>query len=67
MVLKRRNIYDEVVAEINEGDNLNPMELDEGDGKRDQDQFFSNSGPGILEEYLLKVQEQKKELQETKT
>jgi hypothetical protein len=34
MVLKRRNIYEEIVSEIQNGENQNPMEIDEGEDKK---------------------------------
>ena len=38
------------------------MDIDEGDKKASHDYFFGSSGPCILEEYQVKVEEQKKEL-----
>jgi hypothetical protein len=49
MVLKRRRIYDEIVSEITGGENQNPMEIDEGEDRKQENEFFlSGSGPGIL-------------------
>mmetsp|Transcript_23012 Transcript_23012/g.22359 ORF Transcript_23012/g.22359 Transcript_23012/m.22359 type:complete len:116 (+) Transcript_23012:745-1092(+) len=43
----------------------NKMEIDDGNEKNENfDYAFGNSGPCILEEYQVKVEEQKKELQE---
>jgi hypothetical protein len=34
MVLKSRNIYEEIVREIQSGESQNPMEIDEGEDKK---------------------------------
>ena len=61
-VLKKRKLYEEVVKEINGG----AMPSQTGDSTESQifDAAFGNSGPTVLEEYQLKVEEQARELNE---
>ena len=40
------------------------MEIDQGANQQQYDYLFGSSGPCILEEYQVKVEEQKKELSE---
>jgi len=60
-VLKQRNIFEDIVKEINGG--VLPEQSD--DGVKIFDTVFGNSGPTILEEYQRKVEETSKELQES--
>ena len=59
-VLKGRNIFEDVVKEINGG--VLPEQSE--DGVKIFDTVFGNAGPTILEEYQRKVEESSKELQE---
>ena len=61
-ILKKRNIYSDIINEIHGYDKMNQMEID--NGNEEANLFFGNSGPTILEEYQVKVAEQTKELSE---
>ena len=61
-VLKKRNLFESVIKEINGG--VMPEQQDDGSGSQIFDTVFGNAGPTILEEYQLKVEEQTKELSE---
>ena len=60
-VLKQRNIFEEIVREINGG--AMPEQSEDG-SVNIFDTVFGNSGPTILEEYQRKVEESSKELSE---
>lgn len=60
-VLKQRNLFEDIVKEINGG--VLPEQSD--DGVNIFDTVFGNAGPTILEEYQRKVEETSKELQES--
>ena len=59
-VLKKKKLYDEVVKEINGG--VMPPQTGESTEASVFDTAFGNSGPTVLEEYQLKVEEQTREL-----
>ena len=59
-VLKKKKLYDEVVKEINGG--VMPTQTGESTEASVFDTAFGNSGPTVLEEYQLKVEEQTREL-----
>ena len=58
--MKKKNLYEEVVKEINGG----VLPAQNGESTDDQifNAAFGNSGPTVLEEYQLKVEEQTREL-----
>lgn len=60
-VLKERNLFEDIVKQINGG--VLPQQSE--DGVQIFDTVFGNSGPTILEEYQRKVDETTKELNET--
>ena len=59
--LKERNLFEEIVREINNG---HLPEQSEDGGVTIFDSVFGNAGPTVLEEYQRKVEETQKELQE---